>query len=115
MQQPIQYNNQVIIGYADAALTQERMRRYPTDEASYYQATDEMIQAGLYWQSESMVDDGMNPYQRWQMEKYGNVLDEQKNILPAGEEFENRYLSIDAAGRMIEQHFEMLLDDHWGY
>lgn len=113
MQRKITYTHLVFIGYADESMRKESARLYPADRDSYFTCMDEMIQHYQYW--ECQIKETCTPiesYQRWQLEKHGNFLLLQ---MPSGEEFENRQMSIDEMGRLIDLHFELQMDDYWNY
>jgi hypothetical protein len=115
-QQTIPYNQTVFIGYADAAMTVECKRLYPTDAASYFLAMDEIIQTyGSNWAEydRRLVD--LTPYQRWQLEKKGDILPVDAAFASHTEDAENTYWAVDKMGRLAEEHYAALLDDHWGY
>ena len=76
----IPFDQSVFIGYHDADMKEERMRAYPCDEESFYECMDDMNECCDYWQlcDRRKIDqeqEWTTPYQRWQMEKYGNVVE----------------------------------------
>ena len=114
MNEAIPYNQTVFIGYCDAAKTVECNRLYPVDAATYYQQMDAMIQAyGSNWEAFDKRTIDLTPYECWQLEKKGNILPVREAI--SENDFENRHLSIDHAGKLAEQYFERQVLDYMGY
>lgn len=105
----IPFDQALFIAYADSRKTVELFRIYTTDEASYYQAYDTMIEKYSFWSCKDrrVVDANLSPYERWQLEKKGTVINE----APC-DQFENTPPSME---ENLNQIFEAVMDDHWGY
>jgi hypothetical protein len=64
--------------------------------------------------NDHMIDDPMlEPFERFQLKKYGNIL-----VLGTGQKIsydEWKQRNIEEEEEKVTRHFEKQLDDHWNY
>lgn len=58
-----------------------------------------------------MIDD-LNSYQRWQIDRYGNIVTSTGELLTMEEEHAQEKLREE---EKLNAYFESLMNDHWGY